>query len=95
VGSTVLQTVFIKTGINRSIAFIVTMWSFACLNFLILKYLNTRIVRNAEKEKAAAANNKNKNRGKQRVKAIRGGASALDVHNFVLSVGEPVELHDK
>jgi hypothetical protein len=76
---------------NRNIAFVATMWSFACLNFCILKYLNTRIVRNAAKEKATGSNNAKRNN----VKSIRGGATMEDLHNFVLSVGEPVELHDQ
>ena len=93
-GSTALNTTLIKWGLNRSIAFIVTLWTFACVNFFILKYINTKVVKAAAEVelKAVAAKSSQK-----RIRAIRGGdgfgaVSSTNIHDFVLAVGgEPVK----
>ena len=41
VGSTVLNSKLIKWGLHRTLAFVLTVWTFACLNFFILKFLHT------------------------------------------------------
>jgi hypothetical protein len=41
VGSTILNSKLIKLGFNRTLAFMLTVWTFACFNFFILKLLNT------------------------------------------------------
>mmetsp|Transcript_32789 Transcript_32789/g.48566 ORF Transcript_32789/g.48566 Transcript_32789/m.48566 type:complete len:312 (-) Transcript_32789:505-1440(-) len=70
-GSTFLNTFLIKRGINRTVSFCTTMFSFACINYFVLKYIN---------EKADAANNNNSRNvapnKQQRNKVSRGGSSS-------------------
>jgi hypothetical protein len=90
-GSTALNTTLIKWGLNRSMAFIVTLWTFACVNFFILKYINTKVVKAAAEVelKAVAA----KSSQETDCAAIRGGdgfgaVSSTNIHDFVLAVKE-------
>ncbi|KAI2508016.1 hypothetical protein MHU86_6423 [Fragilaria crotonensis] len=41
VGSTILNSKLIKWGFSRTLAFVLTVWTFACFNFFILKFLHT------------------------------------------------------
>ena len=94
-GSTALNTTLIKWGLNRSLAFIVTLWTFACVNFFILKYINNKVAKAAADNdvelKAVTAKSSQK-----QIRRIRGGGSGAvanaNIHDFVLRVGG-VPLH--
>jgi hypothetical protein len=44
VGSTVLNATLIRWGWNRIAASITTLFVFACMNFFVLKFLNSKVV---------------------------------------------------
>jgi hypothetical protein len=95
-GSTALNTALIKVGLNRSIAFVVTLWTFACVNFFILKYINNKVSKAADDEelKAMAAKSSQK---KRIFRTIRGGGgcASTNVHDLVLAIGgEPIERQE-
>ena len=80
VGSTILNTILIKLGMNRNVAFVSTLWIFACINYFILKYLNNLVVKTSKDKKTG---------GRVMDKTVRGG-SCGDLHSFVVSIGPPV-----
>ena len=95
-GSTALNTTLIKWGLNRSIAFIVTLWTFACVNFFILNYINNKVAKAAADNdvelKAVTAKSSQK-----QIRRIRGGGRGAvanaNIHDFVLTVGGvPIHL---
>jgi FlaA1/EpsC-like NDP-sugar epimerase len=48
VGSTLLNTFLLKLGVNRTVAFMATLWIFACINYLWIGYVVRRAVEKGE-----------------------------------------------
>ena len=46
-GSTVLNAMLMKTGMNKTLVFCLTLWIFACFNYVVINYLERRITGDA------------------------------------------------
>lgn len=44
IGSTLLNTFLLKLGVNRTVAFMATLWIFACINYLWISYVVRKAV---------------------------------------------------
>ena len=55
VGSTVLNTTLIRWGLNRTLAFVLTLWLFACINFTVLRIIHGKVSTTPTDDTSAAS----------------------------------------
>mmetsp|Transcript_14759 Transcript_14759/g.21770 ORF Transcript_14759/g.21770 Transcript_14759/m.21770 type:complete len:194 (+) Transcript_14759:222-803(+) len=51
IGSTFLNTALIKNGVDRNVAFVLTLGIFSCVNYLLLHHINQTVTRKGTKNK--------------------------------------------
>lgn len=99
IGSTILNTILIKLGVDRTISFCTTLFIFAFVNYYVLRYMNMRVVKATDSKNNSTKESKN-NGGRQDKSAqpdkkkksavkARGGAAAIGFRG-----GAAFVLHD-
>ena len=77
-GSTVLNAMLMKTGMNKTLVFCLTLWIFACFNYVVINYLERRITGDAaaSPRKPTRKPGRNQPRAKKVAFISRGGGTS-------------------